>query len=109
MSAPVPFPFLWTLDIGFGTWIWDLDFGFGFKTGLGLDKNIRLIFNSSLFPGNLTLDMCSIKCDTFAGIFGQNLTINREQGLGGSEAWTAFGECRTDAERSSGKTLKEFS
>ena len=38
MSAPVPFPFLWTLDFEFGTWIWDLYFGLGFGTGLGLDN-----------------------------------------------------------------------
>ena len=39
VSAPVPFPFLWTLDFEFGTWIWDLYFGHGFGTGLGLDNN----------------------------------------------------------------------
>ena len=42
MSAPVPFPFLWTLDFELGTWIWnldwDLDLELGFGTGLGLDN-----------------------------------------------------------------------
>ena len=49
VSAPVPFPFLWTLDFGFGTWIWDLDLGLGFGTwildldlGLGFGTGIRL-------------------------------------------------------------------
>ena len=37
LTAPVPFPFLWTLDFWFGTWIWDL------RLGLGLD-NSRLTF-----------------------------------------------------------------
>ena len=30
LSAPVPFPFLWTLDFGVGFW-----------TGLGLDNNLE--------------------------------------------------------------------
>ena len=42
VSAPVPFPFLWTLDLRFGTWILDLDFGLGFGTGLGLDNYVIL-------------------------------------------------------------------
>ena len=36
LSAPVTFPFLWTLDFEF--WIWDLNLGLGFGTGLGLDN-----------------------------------------------------------------------
>ena len=48
VSAPVPFPFLWTLDflLGFLTWIFDLDLGLGFGTGLGPDKNPELSFVS---------------------------------------------------------------
>ena len=47
LSAPVPFPFLWTLDfrlldlelgLGIGTWNWDLGLGLG----LGLDNFILL-------------------------------------------------------------------
>ena len=41
LSAPVSFPFLWTLDFEFLTWIWDLNFGLGFRTGLGLDNHRR--------------------------------------------------------------------
>ena len=45
LSAPVPFPFLWTLDfrlldlelgLGIGTWNWVLGLGLGL--GLGLDN-----------------------------------------------------------------------
>ena len=34
LSAPVQFPFLWTLDFRLQTWIWDLGLGLG----LGLDN-----------------------------------------------------------------------
>ena len=53
LSAPVPFPFLWTLDLGFGTWIWDLDLGLGFGTwiwdmDLGLDFGLTIYFRRYL-------------------------------------------------------------
>ena len=48
VSAPVPFPFLWTLDfrlldldlgLGIGTWNWDLGLGLG----LGLDNFLSFL------------------------------------------------------------------
>ena len=47
VSAPVPFPFLWTLDLGFGTWIWDLDLGLGFGPWIW-DLGLTIAFRTRL-------------------------------------------------------------
>ena len=52
LSAPVPFPFLWTS--GFGTWIWDLDLGPRFGIWI---SDLDLVLDLGLTINVLILDL----------------------------------------------------